>query len=211
MSQFTVYSMSFKNDGMWIVSTNFTMEGFNVTNLSKDASAATARFIRIEESSIGTIHNWRFDNLGFSFMSITNSQVQLLDWYLSNITSRRNTIEFLTSTGIVFRNVTTYNLYSTQQPAVFGLNEWTVDEISGWNFTETQLRVFSFQQTKLMKFDSNLLNTMNKGIQFTKGSVGSITNTTISNMIQNIKSGALYQSMISSDGSAIGIYILIIT
>ena len=113
MSQFTVYSMSFKSDGMWIVSTNFTMEGFNVTNLSKDASAATARFIRIEESSIGTIHNWRFENLGFSFMSITNSQVQLLDWYLSNITSRRNTIEFLTSTGIVFRNVTTYNLYST--------------------------------------------------------------------------------------------------
>ena len=192
---------------MWIVSTNFTMNNFNVSNLTKDATAATARFIRIEESSVGIIHSCTFEDLNFSFMSVTNSQIQLLDWYLNNITSKRNTIEFLTSSAIVFRNVTTYNLYSSKQPGVFGFNGCSVDEISNSNFTETEYRVFVFQNTIVKKFDSNLLNTMNKGIQFIAGSVGSITNTTISNMVQNIKSGTLYQSNISSDGSAIGKYL----
>ena len=64
---------------MWIVSTNFTMNNFNVSNLTKDATAATARFIRIEESSVGIIHSCTFEDLNFSFMSVTNSQIQLLD------------------------------------------------------------------------------------------------------------------------------------
>ena len=181
------------------------MDGFNVANLTKDSSAVAARFIRIEETSVGTIQNWKFENLAFSLMSVTNSQLQLVNWYLSNITSKRNTIEFLTSTGIVFRNVTTYNLYSTLKPGVFGINGWVIEEISRWNFTETQLRVFIFQNTLVKIFDSNLINRMNKGILFTDDSVGSITNSTISNMVQNIKSGTIYQSSIGSDGSAIGI------
>ena len=205
MSQVSIYSMNFKSDGMWIVGTNFIMDGFNVTNLTKDANDLTATFMRIEESSVGTIQNSRFENIAFVLMSVTNSQLQLVNWYLSNITSRRNNLSFLTSTEIVLKNITTYNLYSKLKPEVLGFNGWIVNEISRWNFTETQLRVFIFQNTLVKIFDSNLINGMNKGILFTDGSVGPITNSTISNMVQNIKSGTIYQSSIGSDGSAIGI------
>ena len=205
MSQVSIYSMNFKSDGMWIVGTNFIMDGFNVTNLTKDSNDLTATFMRIEESSVGTIQNSRFENIAFVLMSVTNSQLQLVNWYLSNITSRRNNLSFLTSTEIVLKNITTYNLYSKLKPEVLGFNGWIVNEISRWNFTETQLRVFIFQNTLVKIFDSNLINGMNKGILFTDGSVGPITNSTISNMVQNIKSGTIYQSSIGSDGSAIGI------
>ena len=210
MSQVSIYSMNFKSDGMWIVGTNFIMDGFNVANLTKDANDLTAWFMRIEESSVGIIQNSRFENIAFVLMSVTNSQLQLVNWYLSNITSRRNNLSFLTSTEIVLKNITTYNLYSKLKPEVLGFNGWIVNEISRWNFTETQLRVFIFQNTLVKIFDSNLINRMNKGILFTDGSVGPITNSTISNMVQNIKSGTIYLSNISSDGSAIGNFRIII-
>ena len=199
-----IYSINLNQTGLSIFSSNFTIKEFTATNITKNVSSPMSRFIRIEESSIGTISNSKIANISLVFLSSVSSQMEISNWIFSNMTWRRNTLEFITSTGVILRNVSTYNLTSTQRPNMFQFSNSVIEEISNCSFTLTQPIAFVFQSTLLKKFDHNLLNLLNKGIRLTSGSIGYITNTKIMNMVQNFTSGSLYQSNINSDGSAIG-------
>ena len=102
-TKLNIYSINLNQTGLSIFSSNFTIKEFTATNITKNASSPMSRFIRIEESSIGTISNSKIANISLVFLSSVSSQMEISNWIFSNMTWRRNTLEFITSTGVIFK------------------------------------------------------------------------------------------------------------
>jgi hypothetical protein len=89
------------------------------------------------------------------------------------------------------------------------IRETVVDNIEYSTFTDVQLVAIIFENSELKMFSGNTFNGMNKGILLKKGSIAIISDSVFVNLVQNIKSGSIYESNIATDGSAISKYILI--
>ena len=142
-------------------------------------------------------------NIGIQTVYSEVSPFTVNEVNIYNSSCLRSTIEAISSTGIVLKNVNISESISTNMTAFITFISCVIDEISNSNFTEIQYYVIEFIQSNLTKFQNNYMNGINKGLYFLDGSNGMILNSTFANFVQNVKSGDIYKSQIKGDGSAI--------
>ena len=106
---------------------------------------------------------------------------------------------------MIFNSLSLNNCQTVGLPGMINIRETVVDNIANSSFVKSQLLVIIFANSQLKSSTGNTFSAMNKGIQFINNSTGMVANSVFVKMVQNITEGSVYQSKLSSDGSAIEI------
>lgn len=179
------------------------MNSTTVYNLTKIENT-TPRFMKVELGSSLILNHTTFTDMEVSIINCFSSDMEIQFVTAQNIISTEFITDCYFCTSLILKNFELRSSTAVGTAAVINIRETSVETIEDCIFYDNQPLVFLFQESQLNNFQRNSFDGMNKAIKASQRSVGVIKDSNFLNMVQNIKSGDIYQPEIVSDGSGIG-------
>ena len=187
---------------MLLVSSSVNIANFKVSNITQ-YSNFIVNLINIQFNTNLIIKNSTFTNIQVRVLYSDISSFRMDVANLFNISWDQSLIQAGSSTSIVMSNLNITKSISASSVAIISFINSNVTEISNSSLSEIQYRMFEFNEWNVDSFKNNVLNGINKGIQFASHSNATLYNWTFANFVQNIESGGIYKSAIQDNGSGI--------
>jgi hypothetical protein len=162
------------------------------------------RFMKVEMGSNLVLKHSKFTNMEVSIINCFSSDMEIELVTAKNITSSNYITDSYFCTDLIMKNFELKSCTATDTISVISMRETLVNTIEDCTFYDNQPLIFNFLHSQFNKFERNSFDGMNKAIRAIKQTVGNIKDSSFVGMVQNVKSGDIYQSNIISDGSAIG-------
>ena len=202
ISDVEIKNLKLKSRMLLLISWVLKITNFKVSNITK-FSGYTVNLINIQFNTDLVMINSTFTDIQVRVLYSDISSFRMDGAYFYNISSDPSIIQVVSSTSIVMSNINITKSISLSSVAIISFSKSNVTEISNLSLSEIQYRMFEFNEWNVDSFKNNILNGINKGIQFTSYSNATLYNWTFANFVQNIESGGIYKSAIQDNGSGI--------
>ena len=202
ISNVEINNLKLKSKMMLLISSNVNITNLKVSNIIQ-YSGFIVNLINIQFNTDLVITNSTFTDIQVQVLYSDISSFRMDVAYLYNISWDQSIVQAGSSTSIVMSNLNITKSISTSSVAIISFSNSNVTEISNSSLSEIQYRMFEFNEWNVDSFKNNVLNGINKGIQFASHSNATLYNWTFTNFIQNIESGGIYKSVIQDSGSGI--------
>ena len=143
-------------------------------------------FVETDQNSNVVLENSSLNSMSISIANWFSSTINMNGVIIVNVTSDQYIMNFYLWTSVTLQNISMSSWTTNKAAGMIYFRQSTAESVQDSYFIDSQLFTMIFDNSVLKSFTGNTLNGMYMGLQFVRNSTGTVSNSIITNMIQEV-------------------------